>query len=145
MTDEAKHSLVHSWLNKARRDLDSAHKLSADPDQYLDTAIYHCQQAAEKVLKGFLVFHDRRFEKTHDVRALIEQARTIDGGFTEWQEIGQNLTKYAAAFRYPSETIEPDQAEFEQAVKDAEALYTFVLSLLPVEVHPQPKETPHDN
>jgi hypothetical protein len=39
MMDEAKRGLVQSWLNKARRDLDSAHKLSTDPDQYLDTAI----------------------------------------------------------------------------------------------------------
>jgi HEPN domain-containing protein len=144
MMDEAKRGLVQSWLNKARRDLDSARKLSTDPDQYLDTAIYHCQQAAEKSVKGFLVFHDQRFEKTHDIRALIEQAMTMDIGFSEWQEIGQRLTHYAVAFRYPSETIEPDQAEFEQAVKDAEDLYTFVLSLLPPEVHPQSKETPHD-
>jgi hypothetical protein len=39
MMDETKRGLVQSWLNKARRDLDSAHKLSTDPDQYLDTAI----------------------------------------------------------------------------------------------------------
>jgi HEPN domain-containing protein len=140
--DEAKHDLVQSWLNKARRDLDSAHKLATDPDQYLDTAIYHCQQAAEKSVKGFLVFHDQRFEKTHDIRRLIEQAMAINSHFSKWQEIGQNLTQYAAAFRYPSEKIEPDQSEFEDALQDAEDLYTFVIALLPTEVQPQPKETP---
>ena len=50
--DEAKRDLVRSWLTKAQHDLASSRKLSADPDPYLDTAIYHCQQAAEKVVKG---------------------------------------------------------------------------------------------
>jgi HEPN domain-containing protein len=59
--DEAKRELVQSWLTKAQHDLAAARKLSDEPDSYLDTAIYHCQQAAEKVIKGFLVFHDREW------------------------------------------------------------------------------------
>ena len=52
--DEAKRDLVRAWLTLAQHDLASARKLSTDPDPYLDTAIYHCQQAAEKAVKGFL-------------------------------------------------------------------------------------------
>lgn len=51
--DEAKHKLVRAWLVKAKNDLSSAYKLSEDPDCYLDTASYHCQQAAEKAIKAF--------------------------------------------------------------------------------------------
>jgi HEPN domain-containing protein len=47
---EAKHELVRSWLVKAARDLASASRLAAGPEPYLDTAIYHCQQAAEKAV-----------------------------------------------------------------------------------------------
>ena len=32
--------------------------------------MFHCQQAAEKALKGFLTFHQRPFGKTHDLREL---------------------------------------------------------------------------
>src|SRR5712692_2174096 len=70
--DEAKRELVQTWLAKAQHDLAAARKLSAEPDPYLDTAIYHCQQAAEKAVKGFLVFHDQDFEKTHNIRFLVE-------------------------------------------------------------------------
>ena len=35
-------------------------------------ALYHCQQAAEKALKGFLAFHDHPFRRTHDLRELGE-------------------------------------------------------------------------
>jgi len=54
--DEATLELVRGWLVKAQHDLASARKLATDPDPYLDTAVYHCQQAAEKAVKGLLVF-----------------------------------------------------------------------------------------
>lgn len=61
--DDPKIELVQSWLTKARNDLGSARRLTSDPEPYLDIAIYHCHQAAEKALKGFLVYHDIEFEK----------------------------------------------------------------------------------
>ena len=54
--DEGKKSVVQSWLVKAQHDLASAHRLAEGEDPLLDTAIYHCQQAAEKAIKGFLVY-----------------------------------------------------------------------------------------
>ena len=51
MTD-AKTLLVRSWLIKAQRDLASARVLAANDPPLLDTAIYHCQQASEKAVKG---------------------------------------------------------------------------------------------
>jgi hypothetical protein len=46
--DDALHELTRAWLVKAQHDLATARKLSLGPDPLLDTAIYHCQQAAEK-------------------------------------------------------------------------------------------------
>lgn len=69
---DAKVELVKNWLTKAYHDLETAKVLSKVKEPLLDTAIYHCQQAAEKAIKGFLVFHDIEFEKTHDVSGLIE-------------------------------------------------------------------------
>ena len=39
--------LTRDWLTKAAHDLQNARIVSAAPDGPLDTAIYHCQQAAE--------------------------------------------------------------------------------------------------
>jgi HEPN domain-containing protein len=50
--------LVRSWLIKANRDLLSAHELASARTPLLDTAAYHCQQAAEKAVKDFLLFND---------------------------------------------------------------------------------------
>ena len=134
--DEAKQQLVQSWLIKAQHDLATARKLAAEPEPYLDTAIYHCQQAAEKAVKGFLVFHDEEFEKSHNLPLLVTQATSKEAKFSERLDAAERLTPYATAFRYPGEVMEPERDEFDKAVQAAEELYTFVLSLLPKEVHP---------
>lgn len=63
--DEAKTHEIRQWLFKARHDLRSASRLFTDEPPILDTAAYHCQQAAEKALKAFLVLHDVQFSKIH--------------------------------------------------------------------------------
>ena len=46
--------ITQQWLKKARNDLKSADKLSSGTEPLLDTAIYHCQQAAE-ILTPFAI------------------------------------------------------------------------------------------
>ena len=127
---------MQTWLAKAQQDLAAAYKLSSDPDPYLGPAIFHCQQAAEKAVKGFLAFHDQEFEKTHNIRLLIELALPFEDNFSTWLDAGAYLTPFATKFRYPGESMQPEPEEFQQALADAEGLYTFVLSVLPAEVHP---------
>jgi len=87
-------------------------------------------------VKGFLTYHDRRFEKTHDIVGLILLAAQVSERFTEWLPAGRLLTPYASEFRYPEERLMPEPAEYEQAWKAAKDLYEFVLALLPADVHP---------
>ena len=60
--------------------------LSEPNRRYLDVAIYHCQQAAEKALKGYLAFWDQQPAKTHDLGLLLEKAAEIEAGFGSWQD-----------------------------------------------------------
>jgi len=141
--NEAKRQLVQSWLIKAQHDLASADVLSQSFLPLLDTAIYHCQQAAEKSVKGFLAFCDHEFERVHDVEALIRAAGSYEERFSHYEQVGRLLTPYFRIFRYPGVAVQPDEGQFEQAFSAAAALYDFVLSILPGEVHPAPlqKET----
>ncbi|MBN1935395.1 MAG: HEPN domain-containing protein [Anaerolineae bacterium] len=133
---EAKCQLVQSWLIKAQHDLASAHVLTVSEPPLLDTAVYHCQQAAEKAVKGFLVFCDQEFERIHDVQVLIQAAIPYAEAFAAWQEAGQRLTPFATLFRYPGLVVEPSPAQFVQAIAIAEGLYNLVLSLLPDNMRP---------
>ena len=130
---DAKRTLTRKWIMKARRDLLSAKKLARGKDSYLDTAIYHCQQTAEKVIKGWLVCHDLSFEKTHDLRLLVTMASEVEPKFTSWFEVAEQVSPYATAYRYPGETLEPTEEEYLQAYKAASEFYQFVCSQLPAE------------
>jgi HEPN domain-containing protein len=129
-----KDELVQNWLIKAQHDLLAAKKLSIEPEIYADIAIYHCQQSAEKAVKGFLILQNQEFPRTHDIRLLIQLAIRIDLNFENYQEISEILTPYATEFRYPSDVMEPNPEELEDALIKSEELFDFVVSLLPEEI-----------
>lgn len=106
--DEAKKILIRSWLTKARHDLGSAQLLANDANPYLDTAIYHCQQTAEKALKAFLVYHDTDFEKKHNLSVLVDLCAAIEPTFQNFQETAAVLTPYATVFRYRGSFLKPN-------------------------------------
>jgi HEPN domain-containing protein len=133
----AKAQLVRSWLSKAQHDLGSARVLAASDPPLLDTALYHCQQAAEKAVKGYLVFCDQAFERTHDIELLIRTAALYAQAFVDWIDVGIELTPYARLYRYPGLATEPNREQVEQALSGAEGLYKFIVSLLPPEMRPE--------
>jgi hypothetical protein len=51
--------LARAWLLKSYSDLDTARQIGGLPGGDLDAGICHCQQAAEKSLKGFLILLNR--------------------------------------------------------------------------------------
>ncbi len=122
--------VTRQWLLKARNDLKSASKLSSGTEPLLDTGIYHCQQAAEKSLKGYLVFSGIEFSKSHDLRLLITLAGNNNNEFLELMEAGEILTPYAVEYRYPDDVLEPDIQEYEEAFKLSCRIYDFVLNQL---------------
>jgi len=50
--------LVISWLKKGERDLRVAMRELAQKEPFTDIVCFHAQQAAEKYLKGYLVWLD---------------------------------------------------------------------------------------
>ena len=135
MTDNER---VMAWLTKASRDFKSVQRLSFGDDAPLDIAIYHCQQAAEKIVKGYLCYVGATIEKTHDVERLIKLAAIHEPRFAEWLDEAEIITPYATRFRYPLDGVpmEPSRSEFDEALDATQRLLTFVLSVLPPEAHP---------
>jgi len=130
--------LTRDWLTKAAHDLQAARIVSATSDGPLDTAIYHCQQAAEKALKGWLTWRGVTAAKTHDLVRLIAEAADSTPEFAQFEEAAEILTPYVSAFRYPGLTDDalPSRNEFDAALKHAQTIYDFVVSLLPAEARP---------
>jgi len=75
--DKSAAKLSRAGLPKAHGDLHTARQIGSLPDGHLDAGIFHCQQAAEKSLKGFLIVHGSPFEKVHDLGNILEQASEL--------------------------------------------------------------------
>ena len=134
--DDAKREIVQAWLLKARHDLLSARRLSEGPNPILDTAIYHCQQAAEKALKALLSYYDQPLQKTHDLGVLLRLALPFTRELSSMELVADRLSRYAVIYRYPSDEPEPEREELDQALEDADTLVATVSRLLPSIVHP---------
>jgi HEPN domain-containing protein len=139
--DEAKRELVRSWLRKASHDLTASRWLGTCDPPLLDVAMCHCQEAAEKALRGYLVFYDQPEEDTHDVGLLLEQATVIEPPFASWRDAANRLTPLATKYVYPGLREDPSQEDYEEAVDDADTIVRQVLAFLPRALHPL-KESP---
>ena len=74
-------ALLQAWWSKASRDLAAVGVLLAASPPALDIAVFHCQQAAEKTIKTWLVWKDMPFPKTHDLEAMLKLCIPLDSDF----------------------------------------------------------------
>lgn len=88
--------------------------------------LFHCQQAAEKALKGWLTFHEIPFLKTHDLAVLLNLCAAKEKGFQQWQESLPRLTPFATESRYPGDALEPAAEDIREAEKLAREVVEFV-------------------
>lgn len=68
---KSKADLVRGWLEKARRDLVTAQNGLTGSEPFTDVVSFHAQQAAEKYLNGYLVWHEIEFPRTHALEDLV--------------------------------------------------------------------------
>jgi len=121
---------VRQWLHKADNDLRSAHQLVRAEPPLNDTAVYHCQQAAEKALKAYLTSRDIVFQKVHVLPVLVEQCMEVDPDFSQLRDAADLLTPYATAFRYPGDILEPSPEDVSEALAVAAQVLDLVRSKL---------------
>jgi HEPN domain-containing protein len=134
--DPARAADTRSWLNKAETDCKAgAFELTAKPPFAAD-AVFHAQQATEKVLKGYLAWHDIPFRKTHDLAEIGRQCVEIDPSLEPLLVRAARLTEYAWKFRYPGDPDEPSREEAEKALALAREVVDAILARLPPEVRP---------
>jgi HEPN domain-containing protein len=119
-----------AWLAKAENDLlNIENNLSAGRVPW-DTICFHAQAAAEKLLKGFLVFHGRELIRTHDLIALLSACVQLAPSLAKLQQDCQRLTYYAVGSRYPDDLHEPDEEDGREMAEAARRVRTEILSCL---------------
>lgn len=120
-----------AWLAKARNDLlNVENNLAADRIPW-DTVCFHAQQAAEKYLKGFLVFHGQMPERTHNLVALLAECAKRDATLTALTDDCRQLTYFAVAGRYPGDVDDADETDGRAMAAAARRVRAEILSRLP--------------
>jgi HEPN domain-containing protein len=117
---------VKPWIQRAENDISSAsfltEKMYPVPTEIV---CFHCQQAAEKYLKAFLVYNDQEPPKTHDLIELARLCSSFDKDFTVIIPKCEYLLPFAAQTRYPSK-IEIKEEDMKKALAYAKDIIEFV-------------------
>jgi HEPN domain-containing protein len=110
MTLDPRSELTRQWLRIAAEDLSLAELANGADPPILSGVVYHCQQAFEKVLKSFLVWHSQPVPRTHALPDLAMLCEQIDLTFTALSVSAAQITPYGTAFRYPPIAVGPDRS-----------------------------------
>lgn len=129
--EEIKAEFTREWLRKAEVDFKTARHLYQSGPDFAGGSAFHSQQAAEKYLKAFLVWHQIEFQKTHDIKALLKLAGKADQNIPQNLMDTVSLTPYGVEYRYPGDYPEVTRSDAEKALSLAESVRTEVRGRLP--------------
>jgi len=123
---------VLPWIQKAENDFSSARHLAGTMHPApAEIICFHCQQAAEKYLKAFLVFHDQEPPKTHDLIELAKQCDNFDADFLRIIPKCEYLLPFAVRIRYPGAS-DLEDGDMKRALAYASDIIEFVKAKLPL-------------
>ena len=113
-----------SWIERAKSSLELAQAKIIRHIHYEDLC-FQLQQAAEKALKGLLIYYGTEPEFTHNVEILLKEIKKIIDIPENIKETVQ-LTNYAVQTRYPGEYDEITKEEYEKSIIIAEECLSWV-------------------
>ncbi len=117
---------VARWLAVGDEDIRVARVCLASEEPALGAAAYHCQQAAEKVIKGILIAAGRAFRRTHDIDELADLAQSAYPHLGPLLDRCRSFSVWGTAYRYPAIEDVPEPlpsiADLHAALQDLGAL-----------------------
>lgn len=96
---------IKLWLAYAKTDLSAAKSLAKKKDEFPHIIAYHCQQSAEKSLKGFLILNHNPYPKTHDLVVLLNLCQSPDPAFKKLLPAVRVLNPLYLEEKYPFEPV----------------------------------------
>ncbi len=121
-----------NWIQIARDDLNwTKHNLEG---KIYYGACFTAQQAAEKILKAFLLANNQRLRKIHDLRALLEDCILINKDFEKLRKDTIKITPYYVQTRYPADLdlySSYNEMQAKDAYESAKRIVKFVERKIP--------------
>jgi HEPN domain-containing protein len=122
---------VAPWIKKADNDIKSARYLANNMRPLpAEIICFHCQQAAEKYLKAYIVYNDQEPPITHDLIELAKLCNNFNGDFSLLSPQCEYLSSFAVRTRYPG-TNDPEDEDVKIALAYADRIIELVQSKIP--------------
>jgi HEPN domain-containing protein len=122
--NQATRDYIKQWILKAEEDLLVVSRLTAGQIVAPAAICFHCQQAAEKYLKVFLIVHEVEIRRTHNIEFLLSECCDINMVFGEID--AKNLSDYGVDIRYPGDMYIPDESEVRDSIDIAQRIKSIV-------------------
>ncbi len=122
--------IPENWIQIADHDLGTAKIIFTNIPEYYDIISFHCQQAAEKYLKGVLIFLNIPFDKKHDLLYLIDLMSDAISVDNIHLENAFKLNNFAVQIRYPNFIIKPTNEDLELNIGYAENFRIFAQEII---------------
>ncbi|MCR4310748.1 MAG: HEPN domain-containing protein [Deltaproteobacteria bacterium] len=128
-----KNNKVKAWVSKAEQDFDGACILARKRKKPVpDLVCFHCGQAAEKFLKGYLVGENIPFPETHDLTSLEMLVSEKLPGIERVSDLLLLLNRFGVLTRYPGdETTIMDAKKALKAIKEVRKFFAPHLPGIP--------------
>lgn len=115
------------WRQYADEDYLAA-KILLEAGEPANPICFHAYQLAEKYLKCYLSFAQKRFEKRHQLDYLLELCQAEDLSFAELITEIEYLADFYTETRYPGDLPTFTLTEGREALAQAEKVRMFVLA-----------------
>jgi len=110
---------VREWFQIAEEDFYTAQILNNQVRKPNEIICYHCAQAIEKYLKGYLVYRETIPPKTHNLTLLLDLCVEFDNSFDIVRMECSVVNRYTNEIRYPYR-IEINQTDVDYSIKAVE-------------------------
>ena len=130
-------SVADEWMLIARKDWKRAERNLKDRDS--EAAGFFLQQSLEKYLKAFLLKHDWKLRKIHELDALLDEASKCQQDLETYRDLCERVSGYYIAERYPPlSALELSSADIRKDLKEARE---FVKMMFPGEKFPRQRKS----
>lgn len=126
MMDRKKKDFIREWTYEANNDLGLANFVIDNGGQYYDLVCFHCQQAAEKFLKAYIIYLNLYYKKSHDLTYLLNVVKSKREVSKTLYNKAELLNSFSVDSRYPDHWHDPDLLKTKECLKAARDFKSFV-------------------
>ncbi len=114
------------WYDKAKKDMRGAEILfESEADNSL--VAFHCQQAIEKMLKGYILMRTKQLLEGHSLIFLIRRAGQFDDEIIKFKKDCAFVNQFYIETRYPADIPdEVDEYEVRECLETASEVLNHI-------------------